>query len=362
MSSLRRVYVVSLVLAICLILGIVEVIRFFSPRTGAPTDAAIYVEKILNGIELARLHSGTNGSYGDPYLTSEVTVIYNWLMKDMPDKETVLQYLNSQQRPDGTWTGTVEGSYERNVKLYFILLAYRYLSSAPMISLDSYFATLNDYGYITRAVETYSPNNYWGVKFSFVMDYLVYYLKPPPWISEYWTEVESQDQTWLPYLHQRDHALIPYLDLHRPIPSLEDVINLTLAEQRADGSWGELLTETSIALHFLRGLNVSRPDVEAAVLKARPFVESTYIELVYNQAVYGAFRENPTYPATYSLEVTIRGLAAAINSGLIAGNASQPFQAENLTGPTTDLNGDGRVNMVDIAMVAPAFGTQRALF
>jgi hypothetical protein len=83
--------------------------------------------------------------------------------------------------------------------------------------------------------------------------------------------------------HKRSHILYSYLIARRPYPNLDGIIDATLTQQYADGSWrdpsAEALAETAIQLYLLKEIMLLYPnhprisEMQNAINKAKPVFE-----------------------------------------------------------------------------------------
>jgi len=207
--------------------------------------------------------------------------------------QQIINYLNSNQRSDGAWYGYWTDMFTT----HRVLFAYYHLNATPALPMDQFFSKYDTWGkakdYILYETKTDLRDIYhiaWG--------WSLYYWRYPPWLPEFFTEVES-DLSWTITgdFHKTTHILYNYVIARRPFPNLDGIINKTLSLQNPDGSWGDgsrPVYHTSIEISLLTQVlklypNYRSDEILVALNRAVPWVTNSYRTQIVDSQVCGYF-------------------------------------------------------------------------
>jgi hypothetical protein len=238
---------------------------------------------------------------------------YDLLGMEIPNRTQVIETLNSIQSDEGTWT---TGSIHYVPTTAQILMFYARSGVKPEKSLDPFFSTIDTWEKVTAHVSAYDPGNYWGGLWGYVNCYVVYKGESPPWVNQFVDEANSKINTWAYYNHQRTHLMANLIQLGKPIPRMDDVLNLTLQQQREDGSWEGSEAETVFSVQLLRYLRnettLSNNLIDDAMSKALGYVKGCYRTIEFEGTTYAGFASNSTAQDPEPL-ATAEGIWALLN-------------------------------------------------
>lgn len=260
---------------------------------------------------------------------------YELLGMETPNKTQVIEYLNSIQSDEGTWA-TGQNHYVPITAQ--ILMFYSRSGIKPAKSLEPFFSTIDTWEEVVNHVQTYDPGNIWGGLWGYVASYVVYKGESPPWTNEFLNAVNDNFDMWAYFNHQRTHVIGSLLTLSEPIPRIDEVIWITLQQQKEDGSWDYSEEETAGTIQILRLIeNLSTVDenpnpgpypkpkllskktfgdyknlIDSAIDRGLEFVEKCYKTVEFEGKTYAGFATNPSkeYPEPMA---TAFGIWALLN-------------------------------------------------
>jgi hypothetical protein len=240
---------------------------------------------------------------------------YDLLEVEIPNKTQVIDYLNSQQSSEGTW-GTGTDHYVPVTAQ--ILMFYNRSGVKPAKSLEPFFSAVDTWEEVNAHVQKYDPTNYWGGLWGYVVSYVVYKHEAPPWTPEFLNAANVNFSSWAYTNHQRTHLIGNLLQLGEPVPRIDDVVNITLQQQQADGSWDGDETETVFTIQVLRFIKnqttVNPSLIDSAINRGLEYVKKCYKTADFEGKTYGGFVQSPTKTATdLSPWYTAEGIWAVLN-------------------------------------------------
>ena len=317
MGKMRHIVVLLLLLSL---------VTFSS--TVRPLNVSAYTidaNELVNSLEAYR-----ETGFKDEWDASCYVILKYWLQSPIGNKQEIIDYFDNRQREDGAWG---EKHLSRAKAASRVLYAYFLLDAKPKKSLDSFLSQYDTW----EEVLPYRPGSEAGAKYHLVYAWVSYYLRYPPWMTELFSFFEqSLSWTTSTQAHQRSHILYCYLIARRPYPNLDGIIEATLTQQYADGSWrdpsAEALAETAIQLYLLKEIMLLYPthsrlsDMQNAIDKAKPVFENNYRVAVVNGTRYGYFTELTTGVPRYDLDFLMFGILGSILSGATQGDADPLFQ------------------------------------
>lgn len=238
---------------------------------------------------------------------------YYILKTEIPDKAQIVAYLDSKQLDDGTWA-TGQKHYVPITAQ--ILMFYNRSGITPSKSLEPFFSTVDTWEKVVKHVQTYDPGNRWGGLWGYVTCYVVCKGESPPWTEEFLATANSSFETWAYSNHQRTHLIGNLFQLGVPVPRTNDVVNITLSQQKEDGSWDYQLRETAgmiATLKLLRNQTTTDQNViDIAIGKGLKYVESCYKRIEQEGKTYAGFATNPSEPMP-DPEATAFGVYSLLN-------------------------------------------------
>jgi len=182
--------------------------------------------------------------------------------------------------------------------------------------LDPFFSTVDTWQEVTTHLTTYNVGNYWGGLWGYVTCYVVYKGESPPWTQEFLDAASENFVTWAYSNHQRTHLIMNLFQLGKPVPRVNEVVNITLQQQALDGSWdgGEAETVFMIgALEIIRDqTTVNKTSINSAISKGLHFVQECYKRVEYQGKMYAGFVSNPSQQIPIQRETAL-GLYALLN-------------------------------------------------
>jgi len=242
---------------------------------------------------------------------------YEVLGTEVPNKDEVIKYFNSIQTDEGTWD---TGEIHYVPVTAQILMTYSRWGAKPVKSLKPLFKTIENWRKVVAHVKRYDPGNYWGGLWGYITCYTMQGEKPP-WTREFLKEVAKEFDKWAFQNHQRTHLMTSLLQLRESLPRIEEVIKITLQQQRKDGSWGDpgwnkALPQTFFAVSLLRIAKdqIDIP-VDYAINRGFEFIRQCYTVVSHEGKNYGGFTTNPNEIFPKPLE-TAMGIAALFNPDL----------------------------------------------
>lgn len=291
--------------ALILLIGAVPQISW------AIAPSAINQDHLINALEYLRAKG-----FSCPLDAAIYVECYQWMQREIPNLQEIVHYLDAQQQVDGT--------YGRNIhyapKIARVLYAYKILGAKPNTSLDPWFESINRWDKLVADLKQYEHSgNYWGGLWGYFFAWIRFYGQAPPWINEIFDVAEKYTDYWLNSLHQRHHVCFIYFASQKPLLQVDEVISLTLKEQKEDGSWRSCIDETAQTLHMLVALEILgyNTDIEESIARSIPFIESCYVSRMIDDKPIAYFTRYPGGPPNfYSLGM---GVGAAISVGLISG-------------------------------------------
>jgi len=261
------------------------------------TPTEINREHILNYLNYSLQHPSDTGNF---IFTLDS---YELLNEPIPNKAQVIEYLNSKQNlTEGTWN---TGKWHYVPTTASVLMFYNRSGVKPPISLDPFFETVNTWEEVDAHVKFYDSdklpggwNNYWGGLWGYVTSYVVYKHEAPPWKSEYLNAVNTNFTNWAYDNHQRTHVIGNLLQLNLPIPRIDEIVNIALQQQKADGSWGYHSAETVFMAQVLRIIrdqsSINQSLIDSAIARGVEYVKKCYRTVDVDGKTYGLFVKNST--------------------------------------------------------------------
>jgi len=239
---------------------------------------------------------------------------YEVLGTEVPNKDEIIKYFNNIQTEEGTWN---TGEIHYVPVTAQLLMTYSRWGAKPPKSLKPFFQTIDTWKKVVAHVKRYDPGNYWGGLWGYITCYIKEGRKPP-WTKEFLKEVAKKFDKWAYQNHQRTHLMTSLLQLQEPIPRIEEVIKITLQQQRKDSSWDDphwnkALPQTFFAISLLR---VAKKQTSiSAINRGLEFIRQCYTVVTHQGKNYGGFTTNPNEIFPKPLE-TAMGIAALFNPDL----------------------------------------------
>lgn len=224
---------------------------------------------------------------------------YDILEIELPNRTQILAYFNGVQSNEGTWD---TGLYHYVPNTAQVLMFFNRSGVKPAKSLEPFFLTVDTWEEVNAHVKLYDSGNYWGGLWGYITSYVIYKAESPPWTQDYLNKLITDFDTWAYDNHQRTHVINNLFQLQKPVPRIDDVVNITLQQQRADGSWEGLSDETIFmigALELTRGqYSVNQTLIDSAISRGVDFVRNCYKSIESQGKIYGGFARNPSdeYP------------------------------------------------------------------
>jgi len=245
---------------------------------------------------------------------------YEILNEPIPNKAQVIEYLNSLQSDEGTWN---TGKYHYVPTTASVLMFYNRSGVRPPKSLDPFFSTVDTWEKVNAHVNIYDGDNYWGGLWGYVTSYVVYKHEAPPWTPEFLNELNTKFDSWANYSHQRTHLVGSLYMLGLPIPRVDEVVTITLQQQKGDGSWEFHEPETVFNIDVLGLLRnqttVDKTLIDSAIAKGIEYVKKCYRTVDVDGKTYGLFVKNSTLICSSSCLTssfswyTAQGIFAVLN-------------------------------------------------
>jgi len=247
----------------------------------------IYLEDILNYLDYNFNRFGEIGLHDFVWTLDS----YDLLGVNIPNRTQIIEYLNSIQSDDGTW---------QNGDMYVtsqILMFYNRSGVKPAKSLEPFFSTVDTWEKVNAHMH---EGNYWGQLYLYVNSYLVYKGEVPPWVNEFLANANEKFDSWAYDSHQMTHLLGNLFQLRRPIPRINEVINITLQQQKEDGSWSWDEAETVFTVQTLRYIDnfmavENASLVDSAISSGLEYVENCYKSVEYEGEIYAGFAYTPSH-------------------------------------------------------------------
>lgn len=269
-----------------------------------------------------------NGYLTNPHDLALYVISKSWLGVEIPDKQAIIDYFNSQQDDDGGWErgGT---HFTRMFTTHRVLLAYNILGVTPAKNMNVFFSGYDTIQKVKNYIiyETKSDaRDVYHILFGWVLYYYTY----PLWLNDFFTTVE-QDLSWTTSddFHMRTHILYSYVIARRKFPNLNGIIEKTLMQQANDGSWKyhRPVYGTAIQLGLLSQILTlyypfqSSWQIKQAIYKAKPWVLSQYRTEIINGDILGYFGDIPAIE-----DALLTGIICAGLTGIIDTNIDLTFQ------------------------------------
>ena len=257
-----------------------------TPSTVDGQSPEISRENILNYLN-HNLEQGNELGLFDGLFTLDS---YDLLEVTIPNRTQIIETLNSMQSTEGTW---VTGQNHYVPITAQLLMFYNRSGVKPTTSLDPFFSTIDTWEKVNDHVNNYDPTNYWGGLWGYVNCYIVYKGESPPWTSEFVAKANADFDIWAYNNHQRTHLIPNLLQLGKPVPRLDEAVNIMLQQQKSDGSWDWAVSQTGFAipvLNILKSQTTVNPNlIDAAVSKGLEYIKQCYREIVVNGQTYAGF-------------------------------------------------------------------------
>lgn len=289
----------------------------------ASEDSQMKIE-INNSLDYMMKNS--QDSLSNPMLLS-LWVMSKSFLGRFDNRTEVINYLDSEQEPDGAWSGP----FSRMFTTQRVLTAYYLLNATPAHSLEEFFSNYDTWNEAGNYLPLYGTTNMYHVIFAWVL----YYWDYPPWINDFFNTVEA-DLSWTTGsdFHKRTHILYSYVIARRAFPNLDAIIDTTLAEQESDGHWdgsqygfGSPVYFTSLQVSLFSEILSLYPgqrtaEIHASLDSTKTWTNSSYHTTLLEGKLCGYFGD------ALSLENAIfAGLLCAGQTGLISANIDMTFQS-----------------------------------
>jgi hypothetical protein len=236
---------------------------------------------------------------------------YDVLKVSVPNRTRAIEYLDGVQNVDGTWGSGINVMYVTSQVLMF----YSRSGAVPAKSLEHLFSSINTWDEVLACVDKNGSGNFWGYFYLIINSYVAYKGLPPPWESQFLDLVKENFDTWAYSNHQRTHLIGNLLELGKPIPRLDEVVNITLQQQKVDGSWEESEAETVWMVQVLRAVesqtNITRSLIDSAISNGLDYVKECYKTIEYAGKFYAGFLTDPS-AQNISLRETAVGVWALL--------------------------------------------------
>jgi hypothetical protein len=228
---------------------------------------------------------------------------YELLNKPIPNRAQVIEYLNSKQNlTEGTWN---TGKWHYVPTTASVLMFYNRSGVKPPISLEPFFKTVDTWEEVDAHVKFYDSdklpggwNNYWGGLWGYISCYVVYKHEAPPWTPEFLNAVNVNFSSWSYSSHQRTHVVGSLYMLGLPIPRVDEVVTITLQQQKGDGSWEFYEPETVFNINILSFLRnqttVDKSLIDSAISRGVEYIKKCYRTVDVDGKTYGLFVKNST--------------------------------------------------------------------
>ena len=246
----------------------------------------------------------------------------------------LVNYLDLMQESDGAWSS----SWTRIFTTNRILTAYFLMNATPAHSLDTFFANYDTWAEARNYSATTGSRDARNM-YHLIFAWVQYYWEYPPWINDFFTELEATDLSWTSDsdFHERTHVLYSYVMARRPFPNLDGIIDATISAQMPNGKWdgsqydfystnGDVYF-TSIQISLLREILILYPsyranEITASLEKAKLWTNASYQTQVLGGKTCGYFG-NVT-----GIESSIfAGILCASQTGLMQASVDMTFQA-----------------------------------
>lgn len=238
---------------------------------------------------------------------------YYILGVEIPNKTRVVEYLDSRQSDEGTW---LTGEFHYVPTTAEVLMFYNRSGVKPAKSLDPFFSTVDTWQEVTTHLTTYNIGNYWGALWGYVTCYVVYKGESPPWTQDFLNTARENFDSWAYDNHQRTHLIMNLFQLGKPVPRVDEVVNITLQQQALAGSWGGGEAETVFMIGALEIVwnqtTVNETLIDSAISKGLDFVQNCYTSVEYQGKRYAGFMSNPSQQIPIQRETAL-GLYALLN-------------------------------------------------
>jgi len=247
-------------------------------------------------------------------------------------RDSLIDYLDSQQMPNGGWSGAAYDFTDMFVT-HRILLAYFLMDAKPANNMDEFFADFDTWEEVHDYGLTYHDHR---DVYHIVFGWALYYHEYPSWIDEFFTEVEK-DLSWTVFdeghgHHKATHILYTYVIARRNFPKLNNLIDSVLGMQEGDGGWshwnGDKLYGTSIALNLLKTIRVGysnyrMEEIETAIERSKDFYEKTYTTKMVDSKTAAYFSLDGE---TFGRWSNLMGIMGSSMNGFINGNFDPTFE------------------------------------
>lgn len=272
-------------------------------------DSEFHEEEILNYLNY-NLERGLNIGLLNFIYTLDS---YELLRTELPNKNYVIELLNSIQSNEGTWA-TGRNHYVPITAQ--ILMFYNRSGVKPAKSLEPFFATVDTWEEVADHVQLYDPGNSWGGLWGYVMSYVVYKGERPPWTQDFLNATNAYFDSWANSNHQRTHLIHNLYQINVPVPRVDEVVNIALQQQTLDGSWDNSLPETVFmigAFKLVRNqTTLDQTLIDSAITRSLNFINSCYRRIESQGKTYAGFAINPS-EANPDPRSTALGIYALLN-------------------------------------------------
>lgn len=292
----------KLIAAVCIVLIAISVIAYltyiekFSSVPTSGFDTVAY----KNYLDYTLTQTLNNPS-DQTQLMAFLVESYSALQLSYPvDKQLIVDYFNSRQLENGTWTGVGPHNEHWAPNTATDLMCLDLLGAQPAKSLDPYYAATSTWAKTYSLIQEDAHwAGFWGESWGHTQIWVVNKKQAPPWINDWYNYSVNHFSDWTSDNHQTTHFIASAYSLNLEIPQKDQVITTLLNTQNSDGSWAGEATETSTTIMMLSLLQASGQKVTTAINKAVDYLlsGSSYKEWYQNGEQFAAFvRKGESYP------------------------------------------------------------------
>lgn len=236
---------------------------------------------------------------------------FNMMGEEIPEKETIIKEFDDIQSDDGTWKKGHEHYVPTTAQAF---MCYKRMGVTPEKSLEPFLATIDTWEKVIAHNEQYQPGNYWGGLWGYVGCYAVLGQRPP-WADKFLEEVNARFDEWAGDNHQRLHTIDCLRQLKEPIPRIDELLILTIKDQKPDGrwtakDWNPAVPQTAFGIGTLKILdkNGSR-ETNDAIERGLAFIEQCFKVIRWKGKEYGGYTYEPEDPYPNPLATSLATMA-----------------------------------------------------
>jgi hypothetical protein len=236
---------------------------------------------------------------------------FNFMGEEIPEKEAIINEFNNTQSADGTWKTGHEHYVPTTAQAF---MCFKRIGATPEKSLEPFLATINTWEKVIAHNEKYQPGNYWGGLWGYVGCYTAVGQRPP-WTEQFLEEVNERFDDWAFDNHQRSHTIDCLRQLKEPIPRVEELIALTLKDQKPDGrwtaeDWNPAVPQTAFGIATLKLLEKQgSPETNEAIERGLAFIDQCFKTVRWKGKEYGGYASEPEDPFPDALATSVAILA-----------------------------------------------------